>query len=264
MTTTLQVQERLIALGRNPGPADGKDGPKTREAIKGFQRDNGLSADGIVGPKTLAVLFATDKPVNDRLFYVGAALKLSATDFARLASKHGIEEAKIRAVNDVEAAGKGFTPSGALVCLYEPHIAWKYTNGDVRVTLEREGLAYPKWQAGKYPETSYARIDRCAEIAGAEVACLATSWGIGQIMGFNYKACGFDTALEMVESFAQSEANQLQGMIRFISSNRKMRDALQRGDWATFASLYNGPAYKQNKYDTRLAAAYARHKKAAA
>lgn len=57
MTTTLQVQERLIALGRNPGPADGEDGPKTREAIRGFQRDNGLTADGIAGPKTLAVLF---------------------------------------------------------------------------------------------------------------------------------------------------------------------------------------------------------------
>lgn len=62
MTTTLQVQERLIALGRNPGPADGKDGPKTREAVKGFQLDNGLVADGIAGAKTLAVLFAAEKP----------------------------------------------------------------------------------------------------------------------------------------------------------------------------------------------------------
>lgn len=259
MTTTLAIQERLIALGRNPGPADGKDGPKTREAIKGFQRDNGLVADGIAGPKTIAALFREEP--EDALFYIGPAAKLSATDFARLASKHGIEEAKLRAVNEVEARGTGFTSSGAVVCLYEPHIAWKYTNGNVRVALEKEGLAYPKWQAGKYPKTSYARIDRCTAIAGAEVACLATSWGIGQIMGFNHKACGFDTALEMVESFAQSEANQLEGMICFISANRKMRDALQRGDWATFASLYNGPAYKQNKYDTRLAAAYARHKK---
>lgn len=62
MTTTLQVQERLIALGRNPGPADGKEGPKTREAIKGFQRDHGLVPDGIVGPKTLAALFPAEKP----------------------------------------------------------------------------------------------------------------------------------------------------------------------------------------------------------
>ena len=259
MTTTLAIQERLIALGYKPGPADGVDGPKTREAVKAFQRAKGVTADGIAGPVTLALLFPDDP--EDALFYIGPGSKLSAGDFARLASKHGIEEAKLRAVNEVEARGSGFTSAGAVVCLYEPHIAWKYTNGNVRVALEKEGLAYPKWLAGKYPKTSYARIDRCTAIAGAEVACLSTSWGLGQIMGFNHKACGFDTALEMVESFAQSEANQLEGMIRFISANRKMRDALQRGDWATFASLYNGPAYKQNKYDTKLAAAYARHRK---
>lgn len=57
MTTTLQVQERLIALGYKPGPADGIDGPKTQEAVKAFQRDKGVTADGIVGPRTLALLF---------------------------------------------------------------------------------------------------------------------------------------------------------------------------------------------------------------
>ncbi|MXN46044.1 hypothetical protein GR138_12670 [Shinella kummerowiae] len=57
MTTPLQVQERLIALGYKPGPADGIDGPKTREAVKAFQRDKGVTADGIAGPVTLALLF---------------------------------------------------------------------------------------------------------------------------------------------------------------------------------------------------------------
>jgi N-acetylmuramoyl-L-alanine amidase len=57
MTTTLQVQERLIALGYKPGPADGVDGPKTREAVKAFQRDKGVTADGIAGLVTLALMF---------------------------------------------------------------------------------------------------------------------------------------------------------------------------------------------------------------
>lgn len=57
MTTILQVQERLIALGYRPGPTDGRDGPKTREAVRAFQRDKGLAVDGIAGPKTLAALF---------------------------------------------------------------------------------------------------------------------------------------------------------------------------------------------------------------
>ena len=52
MTTTLGIQERLIALGYNPGPPDGIDGPKTREAMKAFQRDKGVTVDGKVGPVT--------------------------------------------------------------------------------------------------------------------------------------------------------------------------------------------------------------------
>lgn len=43
--------------------ADGWFGPETRAAVKSFQKDNGLSADGIVGPKTLAKL-ETSKPSN--------------------------------------------------------------------------------------------------------------------------------------------------------------------------------------------------------
>lgn len=49
---TYRVQIRLIELGYNPGPADGIRGGKTVEAIKQFQRDNGITADGIVGQKT--------------------------------------------------------------------------------------------------------------------------------------------------------------------------------------------------------------------
>ena len=34
---------------------------------------------------------------------------------------------------------------------------------------------------------------------------------------------------------------------------------LRRKQWAKFASLYNGPGYRQNRYDEKLATAYARH-----
>jgi peptidoglycan-binding domain 1 protein len=35
-----------------------------------------------------------------------------------------------------------------------------------------------------------------------------------------------------------------------------MLSALQAKDWAEFAKRYNGPAYEQNQYDKKLAAAY--------
>ena len=52
------LQTKLIQLGYSLEPygADGKFGAKTEEAVKAFQRDHGLTPDGIVGPKTWAAL----------------------------------------------------------------------------------------------------------------------------------------------------------------------------------------------------------------
>src|SRR5262245_14070115 len=44
------VQRRLAELGYDPGPADGRAGPRTRAAIQAFQRDRGLVADGEPSP----------------------------------------------------------------------------------------------------------------------------------------------------------------------------------------------------------------------
>jgi N-acetylmuramoyl-L-alanine amidase len=51
-----ELQERLAALGFNPGRVDGIYGATTRAAVAGFQRDAGLPTDGVVGPATLAEL----------------------------------------------------------------------------------------------------------------------------------------------------------------------------------------------------------------
>lgn len=53
------LQQRLRALGYEPGPIDGLLGDSTREAIKKFQRDNGLAVTGEVTAKLASALFAT-------------------------------------------------------------------------------------------------------------------------------------------------------------------------------------------------------------
>ena len=52
-----QLQNRLNELGYSCGAADGIFGNATRTAVINFQRANGLAADGIVGPKTIAKLY---------------------------------------------------------------------------------------------------------------------------------------------------------------------------------------------------------------
>lgn len=56
-TEILNTQKALLARGFDPGPLDGKMGPKTKSAIMAFQRAAGLKVDGIVGPLTTAALF---------------------------------------------------------------------------------------------------------------------------------------------------------------------------------------------------------------
>jgi hypothetical protein len=64
MASTLEIQKRLKELGYDPGPIDGRSGAKTVKAIKAFQVENALSADGRVGPITSAALFPDDDREN--------------------------------------------------------------------------------------------------------------------------------------------------------------------------------------------------------
>ena len=54
-----KVQQRLIQYDYLDGEADGKYGEQTRDAVILFQRRNGLSVDGRVGPETAAALGVT-------------------------------------------------------------------------------------------------------------------------------------------------------------------------------------------------------------
>ena len=51
-----QLQQKLAIIGYAPGPADGVFGAKTKAAVMVFQKDAGLTQDGIVGAATLAAL----------------------------------------------------------------------------------------------------------------------------------------------------------------------------------------------------------------
>lgn len=54
--TVRQIQQKLKNWGYYSGPVDGIYGSKTVEAVKYFQRTNGLAVDGKCGPQTLKAL----------------------------------------------------------------------------------------------------------------------------------------------------------------------------------------------------------------
>jgi putative chitinase len=52
----MQLQQKLTDLGFDPNGVDGNFGFGTKTAVIAFQKSNGLQADGVVGPNTLAAL----------------------------------------------------------------------------------------------------------------------------------------------------------------------------------------------------------------
>lgn len=58
------IQTHLKTRGYDVGDIDGKMGPKTRSAIKSFQKDKGLVVDGIAGKNTQAAL-QTEEPLGN-------------------------------------------------------------------------------------------------------------------------------------------------------------------------------------------------------
>lgn len=61
------TQAALLDLGYKPGPVDGKLGTTTTNAVKAFQRDAGIKADGIPGPTTRHALEAEVSKLEDKI-----------------------------------------------------------------------------------------------------------------------------------------------------------------------------------------------------
>ncbi len=191
----------------------------------------------------------------------GAARKVTLDEIVALAKSLNVEPAAFRAVIAVEAAGSGFDQRGRPKALFERHYFFKQLakKPELQARAVEEGLAYVAWGMKPYPKGSdavYAEIERACAIDD-EAALLSTSWGLGQIMGANFKMAGCPSVAAMLDEAMASEAGQLRQMGAFIQSANLIRP-LQFKDWAAFARGYNGPGYAKNAYDAKLADAYRR------
>ena len=182
---------------------------------------------------------------------------LTYADYERAARALGCEVAVIRAVAEVESSGSGFLASGEPKILFERHWFSRLTDGryDTMAPTISSRMAggYLGGQAEHTRLAAAARLDRTA-------ALMSASWGKFQIMGFNYKRAGFDNVQAFINAMYRSEGAHLDAFVAFIKADLRLVTALQGRNFTRFASIYNGPGYAKNQYDSRMYAAYRRHR----
>lgn len=180
--------------------------------------------------------------------------KLTGADFVRASKKLMCSVAAIKAVSEVESNGGGFLPTGEPVILFERHIFSRRTNK--RFDGIAPDISNPL--PGGYGAVllQHKRLQRAVAL-DRNAALMSASWGMFQIMGFNYPLCGFNSLQGFVNAMYESEGRQLDAFVNYIIASR-LDDELRELRWADFARKYNGPAYAKNKYDIKMAAAYKR------
>jgi hypothetical protein len=174
------------------------------------------------------------------------------------------DRAAIQAVGRVECGPEGaFFDSGEPAILFEAHRFHALTKGKFAgaraagIAGEPGVLSRSKWMPGTYGPNSiqHARLAAAAAL-DRDAALMATSWGLFQVLGEHWKRCGYGSVQSFVNAAYQSADDHLQMFVHFILADAKLVTALRAKAWATFAAIYNGPGYKANKYDKKLAAAY--------
>jgi len=187
--------------------------------------------------------------------FIGQATRFSDGAIEEAASKLDCEVAAIRAVIAVESSG-GFFGDKRPKILFERHYFSRLTNHKFDAGNPDISSKKPRGYIGGPAE--YDRLRRAMAL-DEPAALQSASWGAFQIMGENWKVCGYSTVDEFIDAMVASEDQQLDAFVRFVKS-KKLDDELRRFDWEGFARGYNGSGYKENDYDKKLAAAFAFHR----
>ena len=188
--------------------------------------------------------------------------RVKESTYKTCAEMIGCEVEAFKAVKNVETGGRGgFVGEGKPAILFEGHIFWQQLKkrgiDPKEKVVGNEDILYRKWTKKYYLGgiDEYNRLNKAKKI-DEEAALASASWGIFQVMGFNFEDGGYSSVREFVDAMCKSEDEQVIAAARFICKNNGMKKALINKDWATFASLYNGPKYYENKYDEKLECEY--------
>ena len=148
-------------------------------------------------------------------------------EIARQAALEDIPTEAALAVFCVEAGGQSHDPETNLVIIrYEPHIFKRKTGQE---SPAARGNQTHEWQN----LTQAAQID-------LQAAIWSTSWGLPQLMGFNYQVTRHQTPEAMAQAFQRSSTEQIKGFFDFIRENN-LTQYIREKSWRSFTRQYNGP-----------------------
>ncbi len=186
--------------------------------------------------------------------------KLTTAQIENQAKLLGVETAALRAVIEVECKGSGFNADNTPVILFERHVMRQrlIANGQAKTVdlmmVKRPDLCSKSTGGYGLYSAQHGRLNAAAQYHRAS-ALESASWGIGQVMGYHWKALGYSSLQAFINAMYKDEASQLDAMCRYIQVNGLV-NALKNKDWKAFARGYNGIAYANNSYDVKLANAY--------
>lgn len=243
---------------------------------------------------------------------------LTDADFKWAATELKVEEAIIRAINEVEAAGKGFVKlynRQVPKILYERHyfhtimkgkftaanpdISWKqgYYQQGVKyipttftcVDSDGKSQTFNSWRtysekkdkalkdkvmtgkelfnSGKLAKEkdaystvaeSYKRLSK-AYALDKDAALRSCSWGAFQIMGDHYNKMKYKSVTAFVKAMSRSEREHIRAFVLFCQHvNPSIIKSMQpkKINFEKLAAGFNGPSYKNNRYDELLSKSY--------
>jgi hypothetical protein len=240
------------------------------QAVRDFQAQAGLiPADGKLGPETLTRLQAspggapagpnTLTRLGDLDFHPatvpvspppGPLLVGRTPEQSRLCSlwnqygaaihhqaqTYGLPVETALAVFAVES-GTAYDPrTGLVIIRFEPAVFRRKTG---------QAIAYSR--GGQHHE--WQNLARAYE-ANSEAALWSTSYGLPQLMGFNWQVTQNSSLTAMVLAFQDSCVAQIAGFFSFVKHNGLVR-FIKNTAWREFTRRYNGPGNVE-AYSSRL------------
>lgn len=187
-------------------------------------------------------------------------MKLTQQQILTVAQSIGADYASFMAFIMTESSGVGFdTVTGKVIIRFE--LSWfvrKLSDRKISyslngATITSKGITFTVSNANQ--KANWDAFNQAWKI-DQTCAMLATSWGMMQVMGFNYSTCGFHTVDDFVTAMRSGELGQIQAAAQFILHNAPLLAALKAKNWKVVAYYYNGAKYAVNHYDTHLETNY--------